>query len=96
MNIKKVVRLIVGFSALGVSIPSFLLFTYVTLQDWMLLDAATQEIMINRNKMDSEEMNYLLSRELAHRINVAADGTWALMSAIIGLQAIALVTRNSD
>ncbi|MDJ0597861.1 MAG: hypothetical protein QNJ37_03325 [Crocosphaera sp.] len=96
MNFSKIVRLIVGFSALAVSLPSFILFTYVTLQDWQLLDAATQEIMANKNKINQEEMNYLLSRELAHRINVAADGTWALMTAIIGLQAIALITKNND
>ncbi|MDJ0843465.1 hypothetical protein [Crocosphaera sp.] len=72
-----------GISALIISLPSFVLFTYHTLLDWYLLDNVTQEIMKNKDTMSEKEMNYLLSRELSHRINVAAAGTWTLMTAIL-------------
>ncbi len=65
-------------------------------QDYLLLDAATNEIMVSKDKISPDEMNYLLSRELAHRINVLADGTWTLMTAIIILQAISILPKNNE
>ncbi|WP_107667827.1 hypothetical protein [Cyanothece sp. BG0011] len=96
MKLKKTIRLIFGTAALTITLPSFALFTYHTLLDWYLLDNVTQEIMKNKDKVSEKEMNYLLSRELSHRINVAATGTWTLMTAIIGLQAVSLITKNDD
>ena len=52
--------------------------------------------MKNKDEISERKMNYLLSRELSHRINVTATGTWTLMTAIIGLQAVSLITTNDD
>ncbi|WP_268743014.1 hypothetical protein [Crocosphaera watsonii] len=41
-------------------------------------------------------MNYLLSRGLSHRINVTPTGTWTLMAAITGVQAVSLITTHDD
>ncbi|EAM52628.1 hypothetical protein WH8501_17485 [Crocosphaera watsonii WH 8501] len=95
MKLNKI-KLILGISALTIAIPSFVLFTYYTLLDWYFLDNVTQEIMKNKDKISERKMNYLLSRELSHRINVTATGTWTLMTAIIGLQAVSLITTNDD
>ncbi|MGB5769764.1 MAG: hypothetical protein WBM32_07830 [Crocosphaera sp.] len=96
MRLNHTSRLILGISALLISIPSFIFFTYWAFQDYLLLDAATNEIMVSKDKISPDEMNYLLSRELAHRLNVLADGTWTLMTAIIILQAISILPKNNE
>ncbi len=81
---------VVLFGVFGV-----LFFGYYTFQDFVLLQRAfaTLDELIARNA-DMKALFIAESRQNAHRINVFADGTWTMLSALIavvGLHGLALL-----
>lgn len=84
-----------GIVLLGVCGVFF--FGYHTLQDYALLQRAfaSMEALITRDA-DMKTIFVAEARQNTHRINVFADGTWTLLSAILaasGLNGLAILKR---
>lgn len=84
-----------GIVLLGIGGAIF--FGYYTLQDYAQLQRAyaTLDMLIARNA-DMKALFIAESRQNIHRINVFADGTWAMLSAliaVIGLHGLAMLKR---
>jgi hypothetical protein len=74
-------------------------FGYFTVQDFALLQRAfaTLDELIARDA-DMKALFIAEFRQNAHRINVFADGTWAMLSAliaVIGLHGLAFLKHQS-
>ncbi|MDV3002672.1 MAG: hypothetical protein N5P05_004327 (plasmid) [Chroococcopsis gigantea SAG 12.99] len=61
--------------------------------DLGLLYGANQEVTEKVKKVSPSEAQYLYSRELAHRINVFADGTWTMLGFILAVQSLGVLVQ---
>lgn len=82
------------FIALGVA--GVLLFGYYTFVDFALLRGAYAHLLKLTPASSTQAILLAEARQNAHRINVFADGTWTLLSAILaalGLNGLAVLKR---
>jgi hypothetical protein len=72
-------------------------FGYFALQDWTLLRGAYAHLLKLTPSSSVSQILLAEAQQNAHRINVFADATWALLSAIfaaIGIHGLALLPRE--
>ncbi len=62
--------------------------------DLSLVYSANAQVMQKARNSSPSQAQYLYSRELSHRINVFAEGTWVLMGAILRIQSARLGRDN--
>lgn len=63
--------------------------------DFAILNEANSRVRQEALKSSSPKADYLYNRELAHRINVFAEGVWALGGTILYINSLALLKAAS-
>jgi hypothetical protein len=66
---------------------------------WFLIDlglvyVANAQVMQKARSVSPSQAQYLYSRELSHRLNLFAEGTWFLMGAMLTIQSARLGRDN--